>query len=402
MSLRYTRRVLRLLAGRDLDAIEPTAAPQSSEGLPRRSILGPARAAARRLAVAGLFSTRCGLQRGAVLMVKEFRARGFGVQAIDLSRTLAMPLNSSFPDVIEPGRAGRLDVTDLIVHLNPTQFMEGLRALRKLVPRSSNVIGYWVWELPVLPESWRDSARHCDAIWVPSPFVADTLARQMPEFAGAIRVVPHAVDRDPIPARTPESRGAVRRRLGYGEGDFVLGYSFAFHSNYARKNPAAAVDAFRLAFSPSDSSARLLIRMHDAAEHPQLRAHLVARAGADPRIRFVDLSSDRLPIVDFYHALDLYLAPFRSEGYGLHLAEATQAGLPVVATGWGLSPDILARPGVHALAYRLVPVDDPQGFFLPGPGAVWAEPDLAQAARYARHLRERGLPSQLMSEDSHR
>jgi len=366
------------------DPVEPAAQPTGT----------------RRLAVAGLFSTRCGLQRGAALMVKEFRARGFDVQAIDLSRTLGMPLDASFPDAIEPARRRRLGVTDLIVHLNPTQFMEGLRALRKLVPGSSNVIGFWVWELPVLPESWRDSARRCDAIWVPSPFVADTLVRQMPEFAGAIRVVPHAVDRDPIPARTAESRRAVRQGLGYAEDDFVLGYSFAFHSNYARKNPAAAVDAFRMAFPGSDSSAKLLIRMHDAAEHPRLRAQLLARAGDDPRIRFVDLTSDRLPIVDFYHAIDLYLAPFRSEGYGLHLAEAVQAGLPVVATGWGLSPDILGRPGVHALAYRLVPVDDPQGFYRPGPEAVWAEPDLAQAARYVRDMRERSLASSAMSEGS--
>jgi glycosyltransferase involved in cell wall biosynthesis len=333
-------------------------------------------------------------------MVKDFRARGFDVDAVDLSRRLGTPLDSSFPDAIEPGQAGRLQVTDLIVHLNPPQFMEGLRALRKLVPRSSNVIGYWVWELPVLPESWRDSARRCDAIWVPSPFVADTVSRQMPELADRVRVVPHAVDRDPMPAPTAESRRAVRQRLGFSECDFVLGYSFAFHSNYTRKNPSAAVEAFRMAFSPSDSSARLLIRMHDADAHPRLRGDLLARAGDDARIRFVDLSSDRLPIVDFYHAIDLYLAPFRSEGYGLQLAEAAQAGLPVVATGWGLAPDILARPGVHALAYRLVPVDDPQGFFKPGPDAVWAEPDLLQAARYARDIRARNLASQAMPEGS--
>jgi glycosyltransferase involved in cell wall biosynthesis len=142
--------------------------------------------------------------------------------------------------------------------------------------------------------------------------------------------------------------------------------------------------------------------MHDAAEFPPLRADLLARAGEDPRIRFVDLASDRLPIVDFYHAIDLYLAPFRSEGYGLHLAEAAQAGLPVVATGWGLAPDILARPGVHTLAYRLVPVHDPQGFYSREPDAVWAEPDLAQAARYARDIRERNLASRAMSEGSRR
>jgi glycosyltransferase involved in cell wall biosynthesis len=385
------RRVLRLLAGRELDPIEPTVDALSSDGLPTRSVFGRARAGTRRLAVAGLFSTRCGLQRGAILMVKDLRARGFDVHALDLSRSLGTPIDSSFPGAVELDRSDPLDATDLMVHVNPTQFMDALRELRKVVPASSNVIGCWVWELPVMPESWRCSVRHCDAIWVPSPFVAETLARQMPKSADRIRVVPYAVDRDPIPGRTAESRRAARQRLGYAEGDFVVGYSFAFHSNYTRKNPSAAVDAFRLAFAASDSAAKLLIRMHDAAACPQLRAELLARAGGDPRIRFADLPSDRLPIVDFYHAVDLYLAPFRSEGYGLHLVEAVQAGLPVVATGWGLSPEIVARPGVHVLDYRLVPVHDPQGFYEPGADAVWAEPDVAQAARYAREVRERSL-----------
>jgi glycosyltransferase involved in cell wall biosynthesis len=385
------RRVLRLLAGRELDPIEPTVDVLFSDGLPRRSVFRRARAGTRRLAVAGFFSTRCGLQRGAILMVKDLRARGFDVHALDLSRSLGTPIDSSFPDAVELGRSGRLDATDLMVHVNPTQFMDALRELRKVVSASSNVIGCWVWELPVMPQSWRRSVRHCDAIWVPSPFVAEALARQMPKSAARTRIVPYAVDRDPMPGRTAESRRAARQRLGYAEGDFVVGYSFAFHSNYTRKNPVAAVDAFRLAFAASDASARLLIRMHDAAAYPQLRAELLARAGGDPRIRLVDPSSDRLPIVDFYHAIDLYLAPFRSEGYGLPLVEAVQAGLPVVATGWGLAPDILARPDVHVLDYRLVPVHDPQGFYQPGPDAVWAEPDIAQAARYARDIRERSL-----------
>jgi len=375
--LHYTKRLLRLFAGQRATPIEPDAAPSGT----------------RRLVVAGLFGTRCGLQRGAILMVKEFQARGFEVHAVDLSPDLRKPIDSSFPEATVPARLGQLPVTDVIVHLNPTDFIDGLRAMRRFIGVRSNVIAYWVWELPVLPKSWLRSARFCDAIWVPSPFVADTISRQMPEFAETVRIVPHPVDRDPIPTCTAESRRVVRDGLDYAETDFVLGYSFAFHSNYARKNPASVVTAFRLAFPETDSSAKLLIRMHDADKHPKLRAHLLACADGDPRVRFIDLSSERLPIVDFYHAIDLYFALFRSEGYGLQLVEAAQAGLPVVATGWGLAPDILARPGIQALSYRLVPVDDPQGFFASGPGAVWAEPDVAEAARYARDIRERTLAS---------
>ena len=398
MSLPSVRSLVRLLSRATAAPIEPTAAADSAEGLARRNLFGPTSAMKRRLAVAGLFGTRCGLQRGAILMVKDFQARGFEVHAIDLSSALGWARDAPFPEALAPDRLAGLRSTDLIIHVNPDRFVDALRALPRSLRRGSNIIGYWVWELTVLPPSWRDSARHCDAIWAPSPFVADTLARQLPDFAGVIRVVPHAVDRDPIPHRTVESRRIARRQLGFSEDDFVLGYAFAFYSNYARKNPAAAIDAFRRAFPAADAPARLLIRMHDGDAHPHQRAHLMESVADDPRIHVVDLAHERLPIVAFYHALDLYLALSRSEGYGLHLAEAAQAGLPVIATGWGLSPDIQARAGVHPVDYRLVPVDDPQGFFEPGRGAVWAEPDVAHAARLIEEIRAKIRSSRPVAE----
>ena len=52
--------------------------------------------------------------------------------------------------------------------------------------------------------------------------------------------------------------------------------------------------------------------------------------------------NNRLPINDFYAAIDIYLSTSRAEGYGLNLVEAAQAGIPVVTTGWRLAPEIAA------------------------------------------------------------
>ncbi len=93
--------------------------------------------------------------------------------------------------------------------------------------------------------------------------------------------------------------------------------------------------------------------------------------------------------MEFYAAIDTYVAPTRSEGYGLNLVEASQIGLPVIATRWSLSSDILSRPNIFTVDYNLVPVDDPQRHYQFVSGAVWAEPKVEQLAAYLRDMRRR-------------
>lgn len=64
----------------------------------------------------------------------------------------------------------------------------------------------------------------------------------------------------------------------------------------------------------------------------------------------------------------------------------------VLATAWGLAPDILARPETIPIGYRIVRVLDPQGFYSQFPGARWAEPDIDEAASWLRLLRDRHVP----------
>ncbi len=334
-----------------------------------------------RVAVVGLFSRPCGLQRGADLMVQDLRAQGRAVLAVDL--TQALNVTTSSP--LDPGCAAPDDLlafhpTDVVIHLNPPMFARGLALLPHAALSQAAIIGYWAWELSEVPSAWSQSAHYVDAIWAPSPFVSDALMAGMADDTGRkIRVVPHAVDRDPMPRTTPKARLAARRLLGLPQERFVAGLSFSFDSNYARKNPCAAIDSFRLAFR-GDEAATLLIRCNDAATFPRLFEHLKSYAGSDARIRILDTSLQPVSIRQFYAQLDLYLSLHRGEGYGLNLAEATQAGVPVIATGWGLAPDIAERPHVRTVGYRLVVPLDPQRFYDSFPGALWAEPDMMEAA----------------------
>jgi glycosyltransferase involved in cell wall biosynthesis len=355
----------------------------------------------RRVAIAGLFKTRCGLRRGAELLVRDFEARCSEVIPIELSEALHKPIDSTFPNLRKPRELVDCGVTDLVVHVNPPDFMEALDQFSPAALDNASIVGYWVWELPVLSDEWRDCARYCDALWAPSPFVAKTLFLEIPAFRGEIKVVPYAVERDPMRCLSESEKLVVRGAHNLANDEFVVGYSFAFSSNYARKNPTAAIDAFRLAFpEPENRSSVLLIRCLDARPHNRrLLEHLVGYAGRDDKVRIIDADQHPFPIDEFLGCLDVFLALFRSEGYGLNLIEAAQVGLPVVATGWSIAADIVARPGIRTVGYRLVVPLDAQHAYEKLDGALWAEPDILDAAKVLRQLKARwqiarGIPTE--------
>lgn len=350
-----------------------------------RKPLAPAPAAGS-IAVVGLFATRTGLGQGARLLAASLDRQGHVVARIDVTRhfTSQRGLDPAFLEQVPRDPPCRT----VVICLNPPEFLLAYLSLPLRVRLSARIVGYWAWELETLPENWRPSLAFADDIWVPSSFVAGAVARALPEGeCTRVSVVPHDVAAIPLgPSQTEMLRRDARRRHGFDEVVFLVGYSFAMGSNYARKNPLAAVEAFRQAF-PSNASvpARLIIRCNEVEAYPSGIAELKTAIACDPRIILATEAARKPPILDFYHMLDCYLSLHRSEGYGLNLAEAASLGIPVIATGWGLADDIAAMPGVATVPWRLVPVEDLQGTY-EGLAASWAEPDIAAAAAALRRL----------------
>lgn len=312
-----------------------------------RPDLVPAPAAAG-LAVAGPFDEPSGIGEGARLMLAALQAMGVPHWAV------------------RPGGPVPPPGVPLLIAANPA--LLGWTALRlgRRMLRGRRVIGYWAWELPVAPPSWKAALPFVHEIWAPSQFSADALA----PLGRPVRVVPHPVAiRPPVPG--------PRVDLSVPAGAVVTLVVFNLASSFERKNPLGAIAAHRLAFG--DRMDRiLLLRVGHPDSFPHDFARVVAAAAA-PNIR---IDTRTLPDAEHWAVMaasDIVLSLHRSEGFGLVPAEAMLLGLPVVATDWSGTQTFLSAECAALVPVRLVPAHDPRGVFV-APGAVWAEPDVVAAA----------------------
>jgi glycosyltransferase involved in cell wall biosynthesis len=263
----------------------------------------------------------------------------------------------------------------LIVHANAPMLPASLMRLPRAMVDGRRIIGYWAWELPRLPPEWAIGASFVHEIWVPSQFTADAVEKLRP---GRVRVVPH-----PVAVAPPTPSTLDRHAFGLRDDTVVVLAVFNLASSLERKNPYAAIAAFRAAFG--DRRDRLLVlKVGHPMHFPSEFANLAAAADA-PNIR---LEARDLPPADnhaLFAAADIVLSLHRSEAFGLVLAEAMLLGKPVIATGWSGNMEYMEDESAALVGFQLVPARDRRGTYDVA-HAVWAEPDLADAVAHLRRL----------------
>jgi glycosyltransferase involved in cell wall biosynthesis len=349
-----------------------------------RPASGPRHLNGRRVAILGLFCRRLGIGRGADLLAKELEREGALVTKIDVTDALHLRPNRTCDDVSGVGVLNAVQFDLVIVNLNPPEFCHVRLKLPHEAINHSTLVGYFTWELDRVPANWHESVACCNQVWVPSLFVAQSIERSFPDTQTKIRVREHLIELDKLPTRTAVARCMGRNRLGLRDDTFVVLTSFSVRSTVARKNPLAAVQAFRKAMDSPNTRAELLVRCLDVDACPDALLPLEQAAAGDSRIHLVRIGQETSEIEDAYLAADMYMSLHRSEGFGLNLAEALALGLPVLATRWGLSDSIAAHPNFIGVPSKLVPVIDPQHTYDQVPGARWAEADVEFAAAALR------------------
>jgi glycosyltransferase involved in cell wall biosynthesis len=352
-------------------------------GLRRRALAGaaallapritqPAPVARGGLIVAGELTRASGLGESARLMLRALDALGVACWALDVGPLLpahdpAIPALASTP---APQGAA------LVLHVNAPMLPVVLARLPRALVRGRRVVGFWAWELPLLSPTWRAGGRFVHEAWAPSDFTAAAIA---PLLGGRVRTVPH-----PLAVAPPVPTALGRAAFGLPDDALVVLVAFNLASSLERKNPLAAVAAFRAAFG-ARADRLLLLKVGNVGHAPADFARLAAAVADAPNIR---LETRTLPGADA-HALtaaaDIVLSLHRSEGFGLVPAEAMLLGRPVVATGWSGNMTFMDESCAALVGYRLVPARDPRGVYAV-PGATWAEPEIAHAAEWLRRL----------------
>jgi glycosyltransferase involved in cell wall biosynthesis len=258
------------------------------------------------------------------------------------------------------------EAASLVIFLNPHELVQ-LVAMAGPGPfRGRFCVGAWFWELETAPQSWQPAMGYVDEVWAGSRFVAEAVARRAP--AGLpIRVLP-------CPVGHPDAT-ADRPAFGLPDDKVVVLTAFDVRSGFHRKNPIAAVRAFRLA--NTDGKAVMVCKAAGVEGAPDLIAALKAEIGEAGDVRLMTDWLTGRQMGALVASADVVLSLHRSEGFGLLPAQAMALGKVVVATGWSANLDFMTPDNSALVDYTLVPVQDSQGLYR---GGRWAEADIQDAA----------------------
>ncbi|MBC8140120.1 MAG: glycosyltransferase family 4 protein [Armatimonadetes bacterium] len=271
----------------------------------------------------------------------------FGWRSVAAGRSFAQKalpyvrLAASLPTVLHRTRQAKPDVIYSSQQLWDCRVATFL-AKRLRVPQVIHLhyhVGKWLHQ-PVL-----NRLLACDHVVTVSDFIRREALRHgvAPE-----RVTTILNTADPLTLSPEGSREAVRAELGVAP-------DAPFWGNISRLDPEKGQEDILRAFARvvrEFPEARLLIVGSETPWKPGYRAHLETLAAELKIERQVIFAGFRSDVPRLLAALDGFIHPSFKEPFGLAIAEAAQAGLPIVAYADGGTPE-LVHHGVTGLLAEL-------------------------------------------------
>lgn len=258
----------------------------------------------------------------------EYRDGATIVRAGTLARVAMTPISPAFLRALYQTQA------DLIhLHFPNPPGEVGYVALRRRTPM---VLSYHndlirpAWAVPFYRPWARRTLRAARRILVGDARTIEA-SPELPAVRSRCSIVPYGIDGDRL--RPTAATAALTARLRQqARGVIVL---FVGRFRYYK-----GLDILIRAIRAVDAT---LLLVGSGPEEPQLRS-LVASLGLAGRVRFAgSVSEASLPA--YYHAADVLALPsvYRSESFGLALAEAHACGIPTVSTELGTATSVVNR-----------------------------------------------------------
>ncbi len=254
-----------------------------------------------------------------------------------------------------------------IFHINADQL---LNVYLHLGPRffvGKYNIAFFAWELEVCPQRWEHAIKVIDEIWVPSQFVANAF--------GKLTSKPIFVMPEPI--RRADKAKPNRAKFDLPKSGYIFLSVFDVKSYIDRKNPMAAILAFKKAFKDNDN-VFMVIKTLGLSENNEARNQLIKEIGGDERFIIFDKTLSGEDYYEFLNSIDSLVSLHRAEGFGRCPAEAMMLGKPVVITNYSGVTEYATSENSCLVDYKLIPVLSEQYPF--AEGNFWADPDIEHAA----------------------
>jgi glycosyltransferase involved in cell wall biosynthesis len=234
-------------------------------------------------------------------------------------------------------------------------------------------IGYWAWELPEFPDAWVQHARCFDEIWTPSNFVRDAIA---PKVRQSVHTMPHAIE-------FARPSGSFRAKFGLPEKKFLFLFIYDLNSYSERKNPRAALAAWRQAFGGREDTG-IVIKVQNKADNHGDWMRLHDEIAGIPGAILLSETMKRSEVYELQSACDCFVSLHRSEGFGLSVAECMYLGKPVISTDWSATAEFVNGENGCPARYKLVTIERSVGPY--AKGQIWADPDVDHAASLMKQL----------------
>jgi glycosyltransferase involved in cell wall biosynthesis len=227
------------------------------------------------------------------------------------------------------------------------------------------------WEFGSVPRDWvAQINRNVDELWVPSEYVRGMYVADgvIPE---RVHVVPNGVDLDRFKPRASEAA----REPGPTRFLFVGGL-------VRRKGPDVLLEAYKRAFAERND-VELVMKdfgaegIYRGGDRDVYRKH--AESGALPRLTLLggEISTDEL--AELYRSADVFVHPYRGEGFNMPVLEAMASGLPVITTAGGPTDEFCPpQAGWRIDSTRVEISPATLGEFTPVSTPWMLEPDLDQ------------------------
>lgn len=319
--------------------------------------------------VIGFFHSISGIAESARLCAQQLAADGYQVKCTSVERFFRKPI-----EVPWEWPAMDKKVHCRIYHLNPPMLPTVILQMGLSAFKQTYNIGYWAWELEIIPREWIKAIRYMNAVFTPSEFTT----RVIQGYAGIpVLTVTH-------PVAPGESTVAMRTKLGIPDNAFLVSNIFSFGSAMERKNPVALIRAFTAAFSATDNA--YLVLKANAGDNSAEKQQLLAFIAQHPRIQLIDNHWSRADILGLIQSSSIYASLHRSEGFGLTIAEAMLLDTPALVTAWSGNMDFCTEENSFLIPFSQVAVNSSHPEFKGLGHAQWAEADVEETARLLKQL----------------